>query len=322
LNRVPLTFFEVYLVKSDGKKLKMHNAGIYLAPNKVEKILNRPESFEFIWKIQIEWIIEGLKLFDQYLELEDQSPQSLIEIDDWRVNFINWASPTLWYGDVEDITYLDLSALMFLALSISGEDFPNSFEDFSTEVQMRNIVIASGITLFSIIVGYTDSKLLQDLARTFLYFDTIFGDKSWTHQQQLALINLNKQGVDKITHEEVKIIKDSYFIHAKRASKELASYLTFPDVAQYLIWATENLKGDGIELKIKMNEMSDLELIIILVIQGIKYDENLFYKNIKRNLNDLVVDSMNLSDRIRRVISSSIQTASKLNNNFMKISGL
>ncbi len=322
LSRIPIALFDVYWLKSNGTKLKIHAMGSFISEKKINRLLDKPESFEFDWKVNGSWIIEGLNMLAQLTEIESERPQDLKAMDDWRVDFINWASPSLWYGDVTDVSFLDLFVLMSSFLGITKDDFYEGFDFLSNEVQARNLVVASTLTFLSLLVGYMDVNFLKDAFRTFLYLDFLYSEGSWEQREHEVIQKVMKAGVEELNDEEKGVVRKSYLAAAKKAAKLIEGKLHYPYVAQYLNWVMEDFKGEGVELKIKMNEMSDFELMVLLLVKGIGHEENLLEKNIERNINEVVVDSMNLSDRIRRVISSAVQVASEKNTNFLKISGL
>ncbi len=322
LSRVPLILFDVMWVKSNGKKVKLHSCGSFLDESKIEKIINRPKAFEFEWAINFTWLEEGLQLFERLIVLNDSRPQDLIGIDEWRIEFINWASPGLWYGDIEDIRFLDFVAFIMLILNISSEDFYEGFDRLPEEVQTRNVVISSTIVLFALMVGYTDINLLKDMFKTFLFVDYVYCDENWTNEEKELLSKINSEGLSQLNTVEREFIKEKYKKANLKARKSILEKIENTFVEKYLDWSLENFEGTGLFHQVNMHEMSDLDLLVLLALQGIKYEKDTLEKRIERRLNDLVVENINLSDRLRRVISSSIQVASERNNNFLKISGL
>ena len=319
---MPLTLFDVYWVKSNGKKLKVHNRASFLNEVKIQKLKKHPEVFEYEWELNLAWLEEGLSFFAKLNDLNEQMPPDLILIDEWRVDFINWATPGLWYGDIEDIKFLDFVSLISIGLESSEEDFYEGFDQLSDEVQSRNISIASTICFFALMMGYCDLKLLKDLYRTFLYLDYIYVLSDWSVEQERVIKKKTLEGVDSLTGSERDSIQEAYSSACERAISELNTKLENKAMGNYLRWALEDFEGSGLNLKVSMNEMSDLDLLVVLVLTAMKYEEGLLNKKVEQLLNEVVVGEDNLSDRLRKVITSSIQVASKRNNNFMKIAGL
>ena len=317
-----LSLFEIYWVKSNGSKLKVHSEGIILSPKNVKRILDAPASFEFIWKVDTEWIIEGIEHVEKLRALEAQRPQDLIIIDEWRVEFINWIGQALWHGENEKIKYLDLVVLAMSILEIKSNDFPIGFDNLPLEVQARNLVVGGTICLFGVMIGYNDLLLVEDIFKTFLYLDYIYNDDSWTHRESTYLKRINDNGIHSLSNSEKENLKERIISSLEIGQQILKENLNNPYIADYLKWSLEDFKGNGLSIKVKMNEMSDLELLISLVLQGIQYDEGLLLKAIGANLNALFLGEVNVSDRMRRVVTSSIQVANQRNNNFLKISGL
>jgi len=317
-----LSLFEIYWVKSNGNKLKVHSEGVVLSPKNLRRIIDAPSSFEFVWKIDTEWIIEGIEHVEKLIALESQKPQDLIAMDDWRVEFINWIGPALWHGGNEKVRYLDLVVLAMSILDIKSKDFYIGFDDLPLEVQARNLVVGSTISLFGIMIGYNDLLFVEDIFKTFIYLDYIYNDDSWTQQESTYLKKINQNGIHSLGPVEKENLKESIVSSLEKGQQIVKENLNNPYIADYLIWSLEDFKGNGLSIKVKMNEMSDLELLITLVLKGIQYDENLLSKEVGRNLNTLFLGGVNLSDRMRRVVTSSIQIANQRNNNFLKISGL
>ncbi len=322
LGRIPIAFFDVYWIKANGMKRKIHGHGSFLSEKKINRILEKPESFEFDWKVNIEWLVEGLTHFEKLQELESQRPQDLNAIDEWRVDFINWASPSLWYGDVSEVIFLDLFALMSSYLNINNKNFYEGFDGLPTEIQERNLTISCTLSYLSILIGYVDINFLRDSFLTFLYLDFLYSENTWEQREHEIIQKVNFEGTSVLSEEEKNILKNGYLNYTKKAKAMLEENLTYSYVGDYLRWAMEDFQGHGVDLKVKMNEMSDFELLVILLVKGFHYEDCLLEKNIERMINEMVVDSVNLSDRIRRVISSSVQVASERNTNFLKISGL
>ncbi len=317
-----LCLFEIYWVKSNGNKLKIHSEGVVLSPKNLKRIMDAPASFEFIWKIDTKWIIDGIEYAEKLIALESQRPQDLIAMDDWRVEFINWISPALWHGENEKVNYLDLVVLAMSILDIKSKDFYIGFDDLPLEVQARNLMVGSTISIFGIMIGYNDLLLIEDLFKTFIYLDFIYSDDSWTQRESACLKKINQKGIHSLGPTEKESLKESIVSSLEKGQQIVKENLNNPYIADYLKWSLEDFKGNGQSLKVKMNEMSDLELLITLVLQGVQYDEKLLSKQIGSNLNTLFLGGVNLSDRMRRVVTSSIQVANQRNNNFLKISGL
>ena len=317
-----LSLFEIYWVKSNGNKLKVHSEGVVLSPKNLKRIMDAPASFEFIWKVDTEWIIDGIEQVEKLIALGSQKPQDLIAMDDWRVEFINWIGPALWHAENEKIRYLDLVVLTMSILEIKSKDFYTGYDDLPLEVQARNLVVGSTISLFGIIIGYNDLLLIEDIFKTFIYLDYIYSNDSWTQRESTCLQKINQNGIHSLGPIEKEDLKESIVSSLEMGQQIVKENLNNPYIADYLKWSLEDFKGNGLAIKVKMNEMSDLELLITLVLQGIQYEENLLSKKIGLNLNTLFLGEVNLSDRMRRVVTSSIQVANQRNNNFLKISGL
>ena len=87
-------------------------------------------------------------------------------------------------------------------------------------------------------------------------------------------------------------------------------------------FSIEDYFGNGLLRNVKMNECNDLELLVILISNNINKESFALSELIERKFNDLFISEKNKSDRIRRVISSTVHSASVKNNNFLKITGL
>lgn len=322
LERLPLALFDIYWIKSNGSKVKVHSMGSFISEKKISRIINSPESFDFVWKTNTGWILEGLEQFEKINELSVQRPPDLIALEQWRIDFINWASPSLWYGDVTDISYLDLVILMSIFLEIGIDDFYDGFDKLPCEIQGRNLVIASSLCFLGLVIGHCEQGYLTDLYRIFLYVDYLFSDEHWAQSDYDLIHKVNLAGLDQLSNDEKELLKESYMDSANQGQQIILNTLNYKFSAEYLKWGLEDFRGAGLELKVKMNEMSDFELIMILLLRGVSYDKNILGRAVERTIYELVVGPMNLSDRIRKVILSSVQVASERNSNFLKIAGL
>tara|TARA_Y100000768_G_scaffold376604_1_gene348879 strand:+ start:1213 stop:2208 length:996 start_codon:yes stop_codon:yes gene_type:complete len=322
LQRLPFTFFDVFWLKSNGKKLKIHNRGSYLTSREIEKILKNPEAFEMSWEIDIDWVSEGLLFFERLHELETKKPIDLIEVDNWRIEFINWSAPSLWHGDEAQRSFLDFTALMLLGCDIQKSDFYENYENLPIEIQARNILLSSVIGYFSTLMGYASLSVMRDLFKVFLYADPLYQTKDWSNSEMKILDQISEKGWSSLNAQERNILEKNYIEKLKSSIERLEQQLINREYARLLEFSIEDYFGNGLLRNVKMNECNDLELLVILISNNINKESFALSELIERKFNDLFISEKNKSDRIRRVISSTVHSASVKNNNFLKISGL
>jgi len=320
LERLPIALFDVYWIKSNGPQVKIHSMGSYISKKKVSRMKKSFESFNFVWKINTNWILEGIEKFQKLNELSTKYPSDLFAFDEWRIDFINWATPSLWNGDSLETSYLDLVVLICLFLKIGPDDFYENFDLLANEVQGRSLVIASSLCFLGIVIGHCEREYLSDLYRTFLYIDYLHCEGGVGEGEYRFVEKGCLPGFQQLTENEQELSREDYLNSINRVQQMIIHKLKYRFVADYLKWGLEDFRGLGEVVKVKMNEMSDLELIMILLFRGVIYEKNMLAKPVGQTINKLVVGSMNLSNRIRKVILSSIQIAGERDINFLKIS--
>lgn len=322
LKEYPFVFYNIYWNKRNGDKVLLHKLGSILDKEKRESLIKKSSALSFEFNINKNWIIEGLDHLIAFEKLQAERPIDLHEVDKWRIEFINWMSPYLWDADLQEVSYLDLSLLIAIFLKSDLKDeLIEKFDAFPLELQRKNIINGSILVLFALVIGYDDTKFLHDIFTIGLFNEFQFCESIWSEYDKSILRKLKSDQYTELSQSELERVLGSYKKGLEKGASFIKPHLNLPLISRYLIWGYETLGGSGPLVGVQASELSDFEILFIVVNRY--FGEREFEQMVSSDLIDLFQEKRDLvSQRLWKVVNSTFQMASANNTNFMTITGL
>lgn len=320
--------FDIFWVKSTGKKTLLKKKGDFGKVNEVKKYKDRGANIEIKSELSEGWVLKVMDKLGELLEIESKEFVHPSEIQEWRRSFIKELLASTWEGK-EPLSRLDVCfALGTFFYDLSPED-EEHFLSFPIEIQKKNYLSASYGALIAIFLGYTNTVFLKDFFTILLFMDYPFCLSMWSESEKSYLLKEWKSNGDLEKRDKaVRMrIRGKYLIEIARAKKELKENVTFKGLIKYLDFSFEKINGRGFPAGLSSSEMSDLDALTVFLYHRFSFEEEMsdeledgslkYIFNVTPEFRDV-----SLSKRLEVLLKSSIDKVQEGQSDYLAISGL
>lgn len=320
--------FDIFWVKSTGKKTLLKRKGDFGKVDEVKKYQDRGANIDFDSGLSESWLVKILDHFGELNELEINEQVHQNQIQEWRSKFVKRMIPSLWENK-EVISRLDVCfgvGTYFYNLDSSEEEL---FLNFPLEIQRKNYLTASYGVILAIFLGYTNTKFLKEYFSILLFMDYPFCLNMWSETEKSFLFKewMSNGDLDKRDKAMRLRIKGKYIIEVGRAKKKMKENVSFKGLVKYLDFSFERTNGTGFPVGLYSSEMSDLDALTVFLYHRFSFNEDLTDETESGSLGELFNVSsefreVSLSKRIESLVKGSVNKVQESRDDYLAISGL
>lgn len=320
--------FNLLWIKASGKKTLLKRKGDFSKAEEIKKYIDRGLNLEIDSDLQEDWVLKTMAKFSELLEIEESEYPHPDSIQNWRRSFIKDLIPTLWEEN-NSVSKVDLCFAVGTFFNNLSKEEEEDFLKFPIEIQRKNYLSASYGVVVAIILGYTNIQFLKDYFKVLLFLDYPFCLNMWSETQKSFIIEEWNRSPNKDTMSPSSRLKmkANYLLEVRRAKEKMKAGLNYKSVAKYLEFSFEKLDGSGFPAGLYSSEMSDLDAFTVFLYHRFSFDEDMNDLSKAGLLKELMTLSpefkkVNLSERVERMINSSIENIRENNESYLAISGL
>ncbi len=324
----PLVPFNLFWIKKNGKKVLLKSTGEFSSRSDLEKWLNKNLNLESESTLNENWIQDGVQRLNRFREIISDNYGDPMALQEWKVEWINWLSPSLWEGE-NAVSRLDVCFLMGVFFCDLNENEEGLFLNYPIELQKKNYLMASYGTLMATLLGYTDESYLKDYFKVLLFWDAPFTQTIWSESEKSFLKQeWSEPGLGKaLSSETMTNVHRLYQETTPKIKETLKESIQFKGLLKYLDWSFESLSGEGYPFGFTVKELSDLDVLNIFISHRFSYEENLSLEAEKEGLKKLFEASgefkrNNLSSRLEIIVKTAFSRALELKGGYFEIVGL
>lgn len=322
---------DIYWVKKFGKRVKIFSSGDYVNSEYLAKFIGRNLKIELEWFSNIQVINDGLELFTKLRDANEEPEFAERKKNDIRLEIMAWANSNYWQENTNS---------NFLDLVIACE---KSFFELPTEVSVRlsetsllllkrSSAVASVSVMYAITCGYTDYNFLKDLYNIcYLYYFGIEND-SLTSSMLQALEKervASSSGINFLKDFSDKKTMEMFINHPDRCLEKIKKLpllnIENKSLLKLISFHQEKINGQGFPNGFNAFEMSDIELIAIIVNQSIEISEVPYVRgdgnSILKNILERVPD-ISFNRRIVKMVECVFETFNNQDEEYLEVSGL
>ena len=269
----------LYWIKRNGRPLKLLEVGEVLDHEYIAKF-KRQDALLKIYRISnLGVVTEGKMLLQAFKNAESEMKR--VEL---REELLKWFKSIYWDGSRSG-SLLDLVRVTVERFYNFDEKTSNHLREASILLYKRSALVGAFGVMTALALGYLDYKLLSDIYHLCFLFDYSLDHNSLSFNL-LNAIELERQRSGKGVAclflgenpgPELEIFQSHPMKSFEITMKECQAIFHDPHLLRLILRHHEKINGKGFPLGLNEHEMSDLELMIILINHIVTY-ENLDYQ--------------------------------------------
>lgn len=307
LSKWNIALGDIYWEKSDGKRVKLHNAGEFYSPSKLVKFFEK--NYKLLYRPagsqeHRELLQKGLSAFLLAKHEPDRLKhrRQLLGL----IKFLYWDS-------FEDSSLLDLVLVFDKKFNVWVDNEEDHFLYARPDVNKRNALVGGLNALGGILLSYNHPHYLQDLYNVVYLVDYSYKEKMTPRIFELLDDeHLGEKEFLKAKEKLTESEKKDFDIHALKdyelAVKNFAHLFNYESSLLFVKRHHEMSSGLGSPLGVNQEELSDVELWGILVSRLFSWRELHYVENdgeavLKKVLSLKIRENSKIKDFVGRRIS-------------------
>lgn len=308
---------EITWTRVSGKQTIVLSGGEVYSREEISYWFEKNISLSFEQDLNYEWLEEGARLLEKNAWLDEQSGPQETERIMWRDDFLKWVGKSLWSGD-DEIKHDDVITLMMCHYFNLNEHLQESFHHFSSEVKLRNILVASYIVFFLVSAGYYHHQFLRDVFNVCLFIDYPYSQTSWSSKEKKSMMRARSNKV--LTEIEKKTIMQKRDHYREIFIPEIEKGLSYKNLTSLLDLSFERLDGRGFPANVGYNGFTDVDLTLIFLVNTFSLESKYVGTSAMSFIKNMVeAEGGFLSRRIKGLIEKALVDEG---GGYIKVAGL
>ena len=269
---------DVFWVKRGGDPVKLISVGSVLDDKVIAKFEERKIPLLINNFCRNENLAQAEGLFEDLKKAESERKKVAA-----RENILNWFKGIYWKGSA-DGNLIDLIVIGDRCFYDFDEKISKKMRNNCLLLYKRSSLLSILGVILSLTFGHIDYVFLKDFYHIIYLLDFHFYDSNFSiHMQEALNLERGKTGEGLRFLSKHKGEREEFESHIKKSFdkvfKELKGLFTNKELINLILIHHEKMDGSGIPKKLSEDEMSDLEIIVVLLSHLSPYNDIRYMKN-------------------------------------------